>query len=175
MSMGSILWIMQYVFTSVVFLIFFHRHLKLRFFCGRVVKEKLCWQCDTNWFCKKSHWSKDQSISCFLRNATLLVKKKRHRFLNPSKPVVQEKCFFPPEVSFGSTSETNAFKKCHLAEWEVFFHSKLTHNQKLFWFLLECVLSNMVVHFFTFWEKVNTIFSLFSRISSWSDVYIRFP
>ena len=31
------------------------------------------------------------------------------------------------------------FEKCHLAEWEVFFHSKFTHNKKLFSFLLECV------------------------------------
>eukprot|EP00493_Phyllostaurus_siculus_P026892 UN27238 len=33
----------------------------------------------------------------------------------------------------------------------------------------------MVVHFFTFREKVNIAFSLFLKISPLCDVYIRFP
>ena len=97
---------------------------------------------------------------------------KHNQYAKPSAKAFDS---FHPLALVVSRSEKNAFEKCHLNKSEVAFCQSCPTTQKSFQLNQCACCSKTVVHFFTFWEKVNTSFSLFLKISPLCDNQIRFP
>ena len=91
-----------------------------------------------------------------------LVNQKQYHFLNPSKPAVQEKCFFPPETSFGSTSEKILSKNAIWPSEKSFFTQSLPTTKNFFRsFCWSVCLPNIIVHFFTLGKSEHVFFHSF--------------